>query len=126
MPIHEAVSLLEQHHSPFPSLSPCSLDVGLDTKATTEAYSAIAAKHPALPALFVSVDTDKGKALAYAGVPDALTGRIKANEWVGAALGPLGGKGGGKANSAQGQGPNVEQADAAQAAAVAFAAEKLA
>lgn len=42
-----------------------------------------------------------------------------------AALGPLGGKGGGKANSAQGQGPNVDKADEALAAAEAFAALKL-
>ncbi|KXZ50323.1 hypothetical protein GPECTOR_17g962 [Gonium pectorale] len=101
------------------------LDVGLDTKATTEACSAIAAKHPTLAALFVSVDADKGKALAYAAVPDAITAKLKANEWVSAALGPLGGKGGGKANSAQGQGPNVDKADEALAAAEAFAQGKL-
>ncbi|KAG2427688.1 hypothetical protein HYH02_014520, partial [Chlamydomonas schloesseri] len=101
------------------------LDVGLDQKATGEACAAIAAKHPALSALFVSVDGEKGKALAYAAVPDAITDKLKANEWVSAALVPLGGKGGGKANSAQGQGPNVDKADEALAAAVAFAAGKL-
>lgn len=43
----------------------------------------------------------QGKALAYAGVPDAIVSKLKANEWVGAALAPLGGKGGGKPASAQ-------------------------
>ncbi|KAG2437150.1 hypothetical protein HXX76_005817, partial [Chlamydomonas incerta] len=49
------------------------LDVGLDQKATGEACAAIAAKHPGLSSLFVSVDGEKGKALAYATVPDAIT-----------------------------------------------------
>ncbi|GFR48410.1 hypothetical protein Agub_g10304, partial [Astrephomene gubernaculifera] len=101
------------------------LDVGLDTKATAEACAAITAKHPTLAALFVSVDAEKGKALAYAGVPDALISKIKANEWVSAALAPLGGKGGGKPGSAQGQGPNVEKAEEALAVAAAFAEAKL-
>ncbi|GLC41498.1 hypothetical protein PLESTB_001005000 [Pleodorina starrii] len=101
------------------------LDVGLDTKAVGEACCAISAKHPTLASLFVSVDAEKGKALAYAAVPDSMTDRLKANEWVSAALGPLGGKGGGKANSAQGQGPNVDKAEEALAAATAFVAAKL-
>lgn len=41
------------------------------------------------------------QALAYAGVPDALQPKLKANDWVNAVLGVLGGKGGGKANVAQ-------------------------
>ncbi|GLI61130.1 hypothetical protein VaNZ11_003405 [Volvox africanus] len=101
------------------------LDVGLDTRAIGEACSAISAKHPLLAALFISVDSEKGKALAYASVPDVATDKLKANEWVSTALGPLGGKGGGKANNAQGQGPNVEKAEEALAAATAFAESKL-
>ncbi|EFJ48362.1 hypothetical protein VOLCADRAFT_120886 [Volvox carteri f. nagariensis] len=101
------------------------LDVGLDTRAVGEACSAIIAKHSTLAALFVSVDAEKGKALAYAAVPDSVTDRLKANEWVSTALGPLGGKGGGKANNAQGQGANVEKVDEALGAATAFAESKL-
>jgi alanyl-tRNA synthetase len=39
--------------------------------------------------------------LAYAGVPDALTSKLRANDWVNAVLGELGGKGGGKPTTAQ-------------------------
>jgi len=39
--------------------------------------------------------------LAYAGVPDALTSKLRANDWVNAVLGELGGKGGGKPTAAQ-------------------------
>lgn len=35
------------------------VDVGLDTKATTEAVAAVAAKHPSLPAMLLSVDVEK-------------------------------------------------------------------
>mmetsp|Transcript_23994 Transcript_23994/g.42834 ORF Transcript_23994/g.42834 Transcript_23994/m.42834 type:complete len:1188 (-) Transcript_23994:165-3728(-) len=101
------------------------VDVGLDTKATTEAFAAIAAKHPTLPALFISVDGEKAKALAYAGVPNDMTDKLKATEWVSAALTVLGGKGGGKPNNAQGQGAQIEKVDDAMEAAVQFAALKL-
>lgn len=40
-------------------------------------------------------------------MPESLLGKIKANEWVSAALPAVGGKGGGKPNNAQGQGPNL-------------------
>lgn len=39
--------------------------------------------------------------LAFAGVPEALTSKLRANDWVNAALGELGGKGGGKPTAAQ-------------------------
>lgn len=68
------------HHAQCTALTAhtsCRIDVSLDAKATGEAYMAITAKHPGLAALFVSVDADKGKALAYAGVPDAIVGKIK-------------------------------------------------
>ena len=44
----------------------------MDTRATGEACCAIIAKHPTMAALFVSVDAEKGKALAYAAVPDSV------------------------------------------------------
>ncbi|KAG2485170.1 hypothetical protein HYH03_016060 [Edaphochlamys debaryana] len=102
------------------------LDVGLDTKAMAEACNAVAAKHPAMAVLFVSVDEEKGRALAYAAVPDSVVGKLKANDWVSAALVPLGGKGGGKPTAAQGQGSEVAKADEAIKEAEAFAAAKLA
>ncbi|GBF94304.1 alanyl-tRNA synthetase [Raphidocelis subcapitata] len=97
--------------------------VGADAKALAAAVAAIAAKHgDALAALLVSVDEEKGKVLAYAGVPDALLPKIKAPEWLGAALSVVGGKGGGKPAAAQGQGSEVGKADDAVEAAEKFAA----
>jgi len=102
------------------------VDVGLDPKALTEAWNAITAKHgEAVCALLVSVDDDKGKVLAYAGVPAGLSSKIKANEWVGAALAAVGGKGGGKPTAAQGQGPDTAKASEALKLAEEFAAMKL-
>ncbi len=67
----------------------------------------------------------KGKALAYAGVPDALAKQLNAGEWVKAPLEILGGKGGGKPTTAQGQGPNVEKVPEALRAAEDFAKLKI-
>ncbi|MEW5320492.1 MAG: hypothetical protein WDW38_011561 [Sanguina aurantia] len=98
------------------------LDVGLDAKAVGEAAAAILAKSgDTMPALLVSVDAEKSKVLAYAAVPDALLSKIKANEWVNSALTVLGGKGGGKPSSAQGQGGEIARVDEAMEAAIAFA-----
>ncbi len=63
--------------------------------------------------------------LAYAGVPEALQGKLKANDWVAAVLGVVGGKGGGKAGLAQGQGTNVERLAEAVAVADSTAAKAL-
>lgn len=54
-------------------------------------------------------------------VPKALVGKLKAGEWLNAALGPLGGKGGGKPISATGSGPQFERLPEALAAAKALA-----
>lgn len=50
------------------------MQVGVDTKAVTEAWSVIEKKHgDKVAALFVSVDEGKGKALAYAGMRQLMT-----------------------------------------------------
>jgi hypothetical protein len=51
--------------------------------------------------------------LAYAGCPDSQTAKLKAVDWVNAVLADLGGKGGGKPTTAQGQGTNVSAQHAA-------------
>ncbi|MDA0963367.1 MAG: DHHA1 domain-containing protein, partial [Proteobacteria bacterium] len=60
-----------------------------------------------------------GKAAVAAGVTQDLTDRVSAVDLVRAAVAELGGKGGGgRADMAQGGGPDVDRADAAIAAAV--------
>ncbi len=63
--------------------------------------------------------------LALAGVPDAMAQHFPAGEWVKAPLSVLGGKGGGKGNLAQGQGPHIDKVADALRAAEAFARERL-
>jgi alanyl-tRNA synthetase len=58
-------------------------------------------------------------------VPDALSKQLNAKEWVEAPLSVLGGKGGGKPTTAQGQGSNVEKITDAIKAAEEFAKLKL-
>jgi alanyl-tRNA synthetase len=99
--------------------------VGIDVKVVTEAWNAITAAYPEMAAMIVSSDTEKGKALAYAGVPACLLPKISAQQWIACAMVELGGKGGGKPGSAQGQGPNVDKVPAAIAASTSFAEEKL-
>lgn len=102
------------------------IPVGLDAKAVTEAWNAITAKHPTLAAVLLSGDADKDKVLVYAGVPEALTPKIKANEWANGVLAVLGGKGGGKPTTAQGQAAGVAKIGEAEAAAKALASKALA
>ena len=63
--------------------------------------------------------------MAYAGVPDQLAKRFRAGDWVKAPLTVLGGKGGGKPTSAQGQGPNVAKLAEAMEAASQYAKANL-
>lgn len=74
--------------TPFVALR---LEVGSDAKAVTEAWNALSAKHPSLAGLFLSADD--AKVVAYAAVPDAAQAKLKANEWLGAALKVGGGTG---------------------------------
>ena len=67
----------------------------------------------------------KGKALAWAGVPNSLCKQLSAGDWVKSPLAILGGKGGGKPSSAQGQGPNIDKLPEAMKAADEFAVSKL-
>ena len=67
----------------------------------------------------------KGKALAAAGVPDSMAKQFPAGDWLRGPLEVLGGRGGGKPNMAQGQGPNTEKLADAMRVAEEFAAAKL-
>jgi len=98
-------------------------DVGLDVKALQEAWNAIQKRHPGIAVMFFA--EGDGKGLAYAGVPDDLSKKLPAGEWVKAALEVLGGKGGGKPTNAQGMGPKVEAIDDAAKVAADLAVLKL-
>lgn len=69
--------------------------------------------------------TGKGKALAAAGVPDSMAKQFPAGDWLRGPLEVLGGRGGGKPNMAQGQGPNLDKLADAMRVAEEFAAAKL-
>ncbi|KDD73965.1 hypothetical protein H632_c1691p1, partial [Helicosporidium sp. ATCC 50920] len=107
------------------SFAVARLGEGLDGKALQEAFAAVAKVHPMLPMLLVA-PTDADKASVFAGVPAELSKKLSAGDWLKAALGALGGKGGGKPTAAQGvaQGAN-EKLDDAVAAAEQLAKLKL-
>lgn len=59
------------------------------------------------------------------GVPKDMTDKLPASDWVMSALEVLGGKGGGKPTTAQGQGPNWQKIDEAMEVAKQMASLKL-
>lgn len=94
-------------------------------KALPEVAAALRERHGERPCLLAAPDGDAGKCLVYAEVPKTLSKRLGAREWLNAALAPLGGKGGGKPERAQGSGPAVEQLAEALRAAEVFAEKAL-
>jgi alanyl-tRNA synthetase len=115
-----------------------SFNVGL-----TNAIKAIREKHD-VPVLLLSPDTSKpkGSVTIVAQVPDAIISKglqgkhgekvisvanlvMIASEWAAAVAKFLGGKGGGKAGTAQGSGSDVSKVQDAVAEALRFAKSKL-
>jgi alanyl-tRNA synthetase len=98
-----------------------------NTKALDGALKQVRALNPYTSALFVSVDPDSKKIFCLAAVTKpAVEKGLKANEWIQHVSGLMGGKGGGKAESAQASGPNYEKADEILELAKQFASAKLA
>lgn len=80
-----------------------SVDISADSKASQSILNAVKKMSPDLAFLGIS-SSDDGKVLVFANVPDRQQADgFKANEWVLAALEPVGGRGGGRAGMAQGQ-----------------------
>ena len=100
-------------------------DVGADGKLLRSVVQAVGKAHPALAVVVFSADAAAGRAVCLAQVPPAQAGRLRADEWVAAAVAAAGGRGGGKADSAQGQ-LDAAGIGAAVAAAEAFVARALA
>lgn len=78
-----------------------------NTKALDSALKQVRTLSPNTSALFVTVDEDSDKLFCLSSVSKVgIEKGLKANEWVNAVAGRIGGKGGGKADSAQASGKN--------------------
>lgn len=97
-----------------------------NTKALDAALKQVRTLSPQTSALFVTVDNDSNKMFCLASVPkEAVEKGLKANEWVQIVSEKLGGKGGGKADSAQASGTNCVSVEEILKLAKKFAETKL-
>jgi alanyl-tRNA synthetase len=97
-----------------------------NTKALDAALKQVKSANPETSALFLSVDPDTKKVFCLAAASKSAIGKgLKANEWIQEVSGLMGGKGGGKPESAQASGPNVDKVEEIMALAKKFAAAKL-
>lgn len=97
-----------------------------NTKALDAALKQVRSLNPNASAMFISVDADSKKIFALSSVPKtAIEKGLKANEWIQHISLALGGKGGGKPESAQASGPNYEKVDEILKLADDFARSKL-
>jgi len=97
-----------------------------NTKALDAALKQVKAISPSTSALFLTVDEDAGKIFCLSTAsPDGIAKGLKANEWVAKVASVVGGKGGGKPDSAQASGNKVELLDLAIKTANEFALMKL-
>ena len=105
------------------------IDVGLDSKALLEAVEASLKAQPTFSLIVFSCslpDEKKKKVMAYAGVPkEAIDKGLDAPKWIKESLAICGGKGGGKPNRAQGQGPGIDKIEEAMAKATSLGQEIL-
>jgi len=102
------------------------LDAFNNTKALDAALKQVRTLSPETSALFVTVDIDSKKVFCLSAVPKSgIEKGLKANEWVAELSTLMGGKGGGKAESAQASGTNYQDVDEILALAKKFAAAKL-
>ena len=97
-----------------------------DNKAVDGALKQVKAVCPDTPTMFISADEDSGKILAMAQCSkQSVAAGLKANEWCASVIPLIGGKGGGKPESAQASGANTAALQQALEAAEQFAMEKL-
>lgn len=97
-----------------------------NTKALDSALKQMKTTNPETSALFVSVDEESKKIFCMAAVSKSgIEKGLKANEWVQQLSSLLGGKGGGKAESAQASGTNFEKVNEIIDLAKKFASSKL-
>ncbi len=80
---------------------------------------------PRKAVMLMSPDEDAGKVAVMAMVPKDQQGKLKAGDWVRETVGVMGGKGGGKPDSAQGAGAEIGKVRDAIKAAETFAGSKV-
>lgn len=97
-----------------------------NTKALDSALKQVKALSPNTSALFVTVDPDSDRMYCLSAVPKvAIEKGLKANEWVNVIANKIGGKGGGKPDSAQASGKNSTPVEEVLLLAKDFADKKL-
>ncbi|XP_011556212.3 alanine--tRNA ligase, cytoplasmic [Plutella xylostella] len=97
-----------------------------NTKALDGALKQVKQHCPTTAAMFFTVDDETNKIYCLAAVPkNAIEKGLLASEWVQSVNAILGGKGGGKAESAQASGSNPKAIEEAIAAAKKYAVSKL-
>ncbi|XP_047545346.1 alanine--tRNA ligase, cytoplasmic [Vanessa atalanta] len=97
-----------------------------NTKALDAALKQVKQLQPNSAAMFFSVDEDSNKIFCLVAVPKNLIEKgLLASEWIQSIVPIIGGKGGGKAESAQASGNNIRALDDAIKKAREFATSKL-
>ena len=95
-------------------------------EALLAAMDTVCAKHPGAAVMLVSADAGEGKVTIVAKVAEPLVKRgLKAGDWVREASAAVGGKGGGRPDSAQGGGTDPSKMVDAIGIARTFASSKL-
>ncbi|XP_066289345.1 alanine--tRNA ligase, cytoplasmic-like isoform X3 [Branchiostoma lanceolatum] len=102
------------------------LDAGADLKALNEAVKIYKSKSPQTAAMLFSADSQAGKVVLQCWVPkEVVTKGLKAGDWVNHVKDVLAARGGGKDNTAQASGTNVDALPQAVTMATDFANLKL-
>ncbi|EDW78149.1 uncharacterized protein Dwil_GK24844 [Drosophila willistoni] len=123
--VERAKALCEEN--PTATVLVQQLEAYNNTKALDAALKQVRSQLPDTAAMFFSVDVDSKKIFCLSSVPkSAVEKGLKANEWVQHLSQSLGGKGGGKPESAQASGTNYESVDEILQLATKFAQTKLA
>lgn len=102
------------------------IEAGSDREALGAALNTVRQARPRSAVMLLSADAGENKLTIVAAVPEMVVQRgLAAGEWVRAAAVAAGGKGGGRADQAQGGGPDAGKLKEALAAARAYAAGKV-
>jgi len=94
-----------------------------DRKLIIEGLEYIEKKLPNCVVLFYTIE--QSKINIFTNVPNNLTNKIKAGEWLSECCKILGGKGGGKDTQAQGQGADISKIDEMVSFAKSYSKKKL-